>query len=224
MKLREAMSWQRQYMWLRGIVEVDAAYFGGVNRKLNRAEDRRGVDYRQAQYQQGKRTIMVARERHGNTVMFAARDESAEIAVAAAGSLVEIDESTRLVTDESPAYRDLELLAQHDTVDHSIGYEIDGASTNHAESAFSRARRAEIGTYHHWSKTWLDLYAGEIAWRENRRQMGNLEQAMSIIVLGADCGQSRDLKGYWQHYLLPDEELERPERRWGRVHDQVRRP
>jgi hypothetical protein len=44
MKLREAMSSQRDDPWLRGIVERDAAYFGGKNRKPNKAEDRRGVD------------------------------------------------------------------------------------------------------------------------------------------------------------------------------------
>jgi len=224
MKLRDAMSWQREDTWLRGIVEMDAAYFGGKNRKLNRAEDRREVDHRKAEYQQNKRTIMVVRERNGSTVMFAAREESSQVAVAAAGVLVNHEADTRLVTDASPAYRDLELLAHHDTVDHSIGYEIDGISTNQAESAFSRVRRAEIGTYHHWSKTWLDFYAGEMAWRENRRRTGNMEQAINIVALGSICGQSRDLKGYWQHYLLPDEELERPERRWRRVHSQVRRP
>lgn len=224
MKLREAMSSQRDRTWLHGIVEMDGAYFGGKNRKRNMAEKRQGEDHRHARYQKRKRTIMVARERHGNAVLFAAAEESSEIAVAAAGSLVRFEANTRLVTDQSPAYANLELLADHDTVDHSIGYSVDGISTNHAESAFSRARRAEIGTYHHWSATWLDFYSGEMTWRENRRRTGNLEQATDIVALGSACGQSRDLKGYWQHHQLPDDQLERPERRWARVHDQVRRP
>jgi hypothetical protein len=49
-----------------------------------------------------------------------------------------------------------------------------GLNTNQAESSFSLARRSEIGVYHRLSRTWLDFYAGEMCWREDRRRMGNL--------------------------------------------------
>lgn len=222
MKLREAMSSRRDSTWLEGTVEMDAAYFGGKVRKLNKAVDRKNVDYREAQYQHGKRTVMVARQRNGGSVMFAAREESAEVALATARAVVRLDADTTLLTDQSPAYADLEALATHHTVDHSVGYRVDGISTNQAESAFSRMRRAEIGVYHHLSPTWLDLYAGEMAWREDRRRTGNLEQAEDIVALGCARGQSRNLKGYWQHHLLPNDQLRRDEVRWSRVHGQVR--
>lgn len=218
MKLREAMSARREDATLSGTVEMDAAYFGGKMRKLNKAAEHRKVDHRGGEHRREKRTIMVARQRGGETVMFAANDESPDVAMATVQAVVRVDTDTRLVTDQSPAYGDLEVFAPHETVDHSEGFCLDGVSTNHAESAFSRARRAEVGVYHHWSPTWLDCYAGEMAWRENRRRTGNLEQAEDIVALATSLPQSRDLKGYWQHHLLPDDQLKREELRWARVH------
>ena len=224
MKLREAMSSRREAAVLEGAVEMDAAYFGGKVRQKNEVDERRKVDRRRAEFQKGKRAVMVVCQRDGDAVMFAADDESAEVANAAAARLVRITPETRLVTDQSGAYGDLEALAPHDTIDHSKRFSKDGVSTNQAESAFSRARRAEFGTYHHWSPTWLDFYAGEMSWRQNRRRTGNKLQAEDIVALECAIPQSRDLKGYWQHHELPDDQLKRAEVRWTRVHGRPRRP
>ena len=220
MKLREAMSSSRDRTTLAGTVEMDAAYFGGKVRPKNEVEERRKVDRRRAEFQKGKRAVMVVRQRDGDAILFASDDESAVVASTAVARLVRVDDDTRLVTNESPAYGDLEAFGTHDTIDHSKRFTKDGVSTNQAESAFSRARRAEMGVYHHWSPTWLDRYAGEMSWRENRRRTGNMQQAEHIVALACALGQSRDLKGYWQHHLLPDEQLEREELRWSRVYGQ----
>lgn len=222
MKLREAMSSRRDHAWLEGAIEIDAAYFGAKPRKENMVADRKKVDYRQARHQAKKRAIMVLRERDGETVMFAARDESADVAVAAVSAIVRLGPDTKIVTDQSNAYGDLEVFATHETVDHTKGFEVDGITTNQAESSFSRLRRAEFGVYHHMSPTWLDFYAGEMCWRQNRRRTGNREQAEDIVALACAISQSRNLKGYWQHHLLPDDQLERDEVRWARVHERVR--
>jgi transposase-like protein len=221
MKIREAMASRRNNKWLLGTVEMDAAYFGGKIRKANEAEERKKVDHRKAEFQQGKRTVMVARERGGGSVLFATKDESAEIAHAAVQALVKLEPGTVLVTDQSPAYRDLEALATHNTVDHSKGFKINGISTNMAESSFSRMRRAEIGVYHHMSATWLDFYAGEICWREDLRKVGNAGQALDILEHALAHPQSRNLKGYWQHHELPKDQRKRSEVRWERVHKRV---
>ena len=42
-----------------------------------------------------------------------------------------------------------------------IPYSKDGASTNQAESFFSRLRRAEIGIHHHIAGLYLGAYAAE---------------------------------------------------------------
>jgi hypothetical protein len=82
MKLREAMASRRDDVALEGEVEMDAAWFGGKARPKNLAADRRKKenDRRNAEFQRGKRPLMVARQRNGDSVMFAADDESAAVA------------------------------------------------------------------------------------------------------------------------------------------------
>jgi hypothetical protein len=94
-------------------------------------------------------------------------------------------------------------------------------NTNLAEASFSRARRGEIGVYHHMSKTWMDFYAGEFCWREDRNRLGNLEQAIDLLEMALAHPQSRNLKGYYQHYLLPKADRKRPEVRFQRVHGRI---
>jgi len=49
-------------------------------------------------------------------------------------------------------------------VKHSIAYSENGASTNQAESGFSRMRRAGIGIHHHIAGAYLHAYSSEKAW------------------------------------------------------------
>ena len=222
MKIRESMSSTREDVWLREIIEIDAAYFGGKIRPANRKSQRDQQDRRKAEFQKGKRAIMVVRQRQGKTVMFAADDESPAVARAIARQLVDhTGHGALLITDQATAYNDLEAFAPHMTVDHSKGFMSDGISTNQAESAFSRARRSEIGIYHHWSPTWLDFYAGEMSWRENQRKVSTHDKAQEMLDGMLSHPVSRNLKGYWQHYQLPFNQRERGEQRWSRVHAHI---
>ena len=200
---------------------MDAAWFGGKVRKKNKQADRqlKENDRRMAEHRRGKRVIMVVRQRGGGSLMFAADGETSEVAIAAARELVRLDENTKFVTDQEPAYQDLSAYTDHEWVNHKHEYDREGVNTNLAESSFSRARRAEIGVYHRLSATWMDFYAGEMCWREDRRRLGNMEQAMDILEMALAHPQSRNLKGYYQHYLLPEAQRKRPEARFGRVHE-----
>jgi hypothetical protein len=224
MKLREAMASRRQDLQLEGTIEMDAAWFGGIVRKKNKKADRKldENDRRKAQHKQGKRVIMVVRQRGGSSLMFAADSETREVAITAARQLVRIDENTKFVTDQELAYRDLGAFADHNWVNHKKMFDKDGVNTNLAESSFSRARRSEIGVYHKLSATWMDFYAGEMCWREDRNRMGNLQQAVDILELALAHPQSHNLKGYYQHYLLPKTARKRPEARFDRVHGRMR--
>ena len=64
----------------------------------------------------------------------------------------------------------------------------------------------------------MDFYAGEMCWREDRNRLGNMEQAMDILEMALAHPQSRNLKGYYQHYLLPKAQRKRTEVRFDRVH------
>ncbi|ESY89316.1 hypothetical protein X738_32255 [Mesorhizobium sp. LNHC209A00] len=68
-KLREALSAETKNETLKGEVEVDGAYFGGVVRPENRVEDRK--DRRMKENQSDRRRVVIAlRERAGRTLTF----------------------------------------------------------------------------------------------------------------------------------------------------------
>jgi hypothetical protein len=47
------------------------------------------------------------------------------IAISAVRQVVRLDEETKVVTDQAPAYGDLGVYADHETADHSVGYRPD---------------------------------------------------------------------------------------------------
>jgi hypothetical protein len=215
-KLRQAMSSDRDATWLDGAIEVDGAYFGGKIRPANMKVDR--VDRRKEKRKEDReRVVMVFRQEKGPTVAFAAQSEAGAVAVAAARALVRPGAAPVFRADGHAAYEDLEAFGELRVTDHSKGFVVDGISTNLAESFFARCRRGEVGSYHHMAPTWLDLYAGEMAWRENCRRVPVRKAMEKALKTALRHPVSRLLKGYWQHWELPDEFLERPELRWARV-------
>jgi hypothetical protein len=82
----------------------------------------------------------------------------------------------------------LAMLARLGTVPESF----------HAESFFSRLRRAEIGIHRHVAGPYLSAYASEMAWRENNRRISNGEQYLIATDAALAHPVSRQWKGYWQ--------------------------
>ncbi len=93
------------------------------------------------------------------------------------------------------------LTAQYLTkrINHSVYYsDLNGTSTNMAESFFSRLRRAEIGIHHHIAGPYLKAYADEMAWREDNRRTSNGEQYLMAVNAALKHPVSGQWKGYWQ--------------------------
>lgn len=192
-KLREAIGDAHMHGQLAGEVEVDGAYFGGHVRPENEKADRK--DRRLVEEQTGKRqVVLVARERGGRTLPFVVRKESESVAIIRS---VVVPGAT-LHADEAPSWEALHAFYDVRRINHSIAYSLDGASTNQAESYFSRLRRAELGQHHHISGKYLYAYAREMAWREDRRRQpnGDLHTAMANAALAHPV--SRIWAGYWQ--------------------------
>ncbi len=192
-KLREAMAAEDAGKKVSGHVEIDGMYVGGYVKPANHKAARK--DRRLLENQTGKRqSVIVARERNGNTITFAAKSEAASVPALhgkiAPGSTVYADEATHWDA----------FHASYDTkrVNHSVCYKDDDCSTNMAESFFSRLRRAEIGTHHHIAGPYLASYAAEMDWREDRRRVSNGEQFAAIVTAAATHPVSRQWKGYWQ--------------------------
>jgi transposase-like protein len=173
--------------------EIDGAYFGGHQKQKNVAADR--IDRRVAEEQTGKRRVVVVmRERKGRTLPFVFGKESDAIRTIRrhipVGSIIHADEARGW--DSLHAHYDMRRI------NHSVAFSKDGACTNQAESFFSRLRRAEIGTHHRISGLYLDLYASEMAWREDRRQVPNGTQYAAIAAAALAHPHSLDFRRYWQ--------------------------
>ena len=192
-KLREAMALVAQGRVLDGVVEVDGAYFGGYVKPANIKAER--ADRRTRLAQSGKRqSVVVMRERRGDTLTFVGTREAEGVALVAkhveAGTVVHADEASHWDA----------LHARYETyrINHSEAYSLNGACTNQAESFFSRLRRAEVGTHHHIAGPYLSAYAGEMAWREDNRRVANGEQAGMVVRSAMVSPVSRNWAGYWQ--------------------------
>jgi hypothetical protein len=81
--------------------------------------------------------------------------------------------------DEASSWDGLHAHYDARRIKHSIAFHDEGVDTNQAESFFSRLRRAEIGQHHCISRH-LHAYAGEMAWREDKRRKPNGTQFISI--------------------------------------------
>lgn len=193
-KIREAIAAEQTVKErLTGEVEVDGAYFGGHIRPANYRANR--VDRRLARHQTGKRRVVVVmRERGGRTSTGVFKTESQSVSHVANS----VDHSATIYADEASHWDELHMRFLTKRVNHQHAYSHDGASTNMAESFFSRLRRAEIGTHHHISGRYLAAYATEMAWREDNRRRSNGEQYLTATHAALNHPVSRVWAGYWQ--------------------------
>ena len=159
-RIREALT-ASGYM-LDGPVEVDEAYFGGLEKNRPRSQRRhlgRGPV--------GKAAVMAIKDRTTREVR-ARAVAHVNRSVLAAFIYEHTTLDTMVYTDESPIYAD---LPNHETVRHSVGqYVADQAHTNGIESFWAMLKRAYHGTYHHFSPKHLQRYVDEMATRQSLRE------------------------------------------------------
>lgn len=191
-KMREAMTTEQHSGKLRGLVEIDGAYFGGHVRPRNHRPKQ--VDRRRLPHKSSKRKcVVVMRERYGRSRAFVCSESDGASRVPQV-----VEPGSAIYTDEGPQYNRIAARYVLKMVNHSERYADGDASTNWAESYFSRLRRAEMGTHHHVAGPYLTGYANEACWREDHRRCGTQEKFDDLLRITTNHPVSRQWKGYWQ--------------------------
>jgi len=144
---------------LKGIVEVDETWVGGVKKNV-------GHGYK------GNKVIAVgAVERNGETRLQKIDKRDKETLHNFIKSHIASD-TEAVYTDEFPAYNGIaDEDTRHETVNHSADEWVRGdVNTNSIENVFSLFKRSVMGSYHKVSKKHLDAYLDELEWRFNNRE------------------------------------------------------
>ncbi len=178
---------------VNGTVEMDSTTIGGKIRPANEASARKG----QPRRDMTKATdLSVLRERGpgGYVVPFLGNEAAL---VRSIENLAERD--ARFIVDEHPAWNALFAQFKVDQIKHKKRYsDLNGISTNLAESYFSRFKQMYRGTYRHFSGLYAQAYNGECAWREEHRRHSNGEAFLLMLAGALHHPPSPVWRGYYQ--------------------------
>jgi len=167
---------------LRGLVEIDETFVGGIER--NKHEKKK---LKMGRGSVGKTAVLGIRERGGRTKAMLLKNTSTQEIQSAIHENVEV--GSILFTDEHAAYNDLDgIFYRQGRVNHSANQYVNGmASTNGIESVWAVLKRGLNGVYHQVSVKHLGRYVDEFAFRLNeghvkRHTLERLDSFVDAVV------------------------------------------
>lgn len=159
---------------LKGDVEVDELYIGGVSRKPNYS--------RKSPVKTPKTPVLGIVERGGRVRPMVLPNVTWPVVKDAIRS--HVDQTSRILTDDHRVYQSVGkyFAGGHETVRHSVHeYARGDVHTNTIEGFFGLVRRSLDGIYHSVSKKHLHRYLGEFEFRYNNRKLSDGERAVLAI-------------------------------------------
>lgn len=179
-----------QNMLLSGLVEIDETYAGAPPRKRakpEREDDDHDPPPPNPKGRGTKRPLLLVAAQRGGAVVTKVIPTHGKAAVAEALSSV-LDADAVAMTDGLPAYKHLGAARTHLSVNHSqreyartddaTGHRV---HVNRVESFNGFLGRAVVGVFHFVSPKHLGRYAGEAAFRWNRKADACLERMVLLV-------------------------------------------
>jgi transposase-like protein len=166
---------------LRGTVEFDETYVGGVPRypTYHRGKKRRGPP---PDFADRKTPVVAGVERGGRVKARVVANVQPKTLRNHVREMV--DSSATLMTDERTSYWGLgeEFEGGHHTVNHTRGEYVRGdVTTNRIDGFFAGLKRQIGGTHHSVSKKHLHRYVSEVEFKYNNRHLDDGERTVKAI-------------------------------------------